>query len=75
MSHAKRCANKGVANEGRDPKTGNRAATGPIPAVVYAHNIIIQIFENWHMDFALPIIAILKFLMRLSLMSAVDDDC
>ena len=28
MSHAKRCADKGVANEGRDPKTGNRAATG-----------------------------------------------
>ena len=28
MSHAKRDADKGAANEGRDPKTGNRAATG-----------------------------------------------
>ena len=32
MSHAKRCDDKGVANEGRGPKTGNRAATGSIHA-------------------------------------------
>ena len=28
VSHAKRCADKGVANAGRGPKTGDRAATG-----------------------------------------------
>ena len=33
MSHAKRCADWGVANEGWDPKTGNRAATGSAPVV------------------------------------------
>ena len=33
MSHAKRYADRGVANAGRDPKTGNRAATGSALAV------------------------------------------
>ena len=33
MSHAKRYADRGVAIEGWDPKTGNRAATGSAPAV------------------------------------------
>ena len=35
MSHAKRYANKGVANEGWGPKTGNRAATGSQSAVLW----------------------------------------
>ena len=34
MSRAKRCADKGVASEGRGPKTGNRAATGSEPAAL-----------------------------------------
>ena len=33
MSHAKQYADRGVAIEGWDPKTGNRAATGSAPAV------------------------------------------
>ena len=33
MSHAKRYADRGVAIEGWDPKTGNRAATGSASAV------------------------------------------
>ena len=44
MSHAKRCGDKGVANEGWGPKTGNRAATGAKPAIAYTHNIIILNF-------------------------------
>ena len=33
-SHAKRYADKGVANEGRGPKTGNRVAIGSTLFVV-----------------------------------------
>ena len=33
MSHAKRYTDKSVANEGWDPKTGNRVATGSATAV------------------------------------------
>ena len=51
MSHAKRCADKGVASEGRDPKTGN--PRGDLPRLPFSDAVLC-------MDWKSPLIAYLS---------------